>query len=165
MTPYTTPPNFFWTQKNHLRVSINGGTPFIIHWKIGFSIINHPAIGVPPAIRKPPSASKPHKAGPQVHQTMSQLRCQPCIFWAPPGFRQETRAATPQDLPDTSQHGANIRAAGLWGVQHGPKNSTVFLVLHVFSRNWAWLPHYFIQSYCKGAFSTTDTGWKWVEKK
>ena len=43
--------------ETNLGVSINGGTPVIIHFRLGFSLINHPAsLGLPPFQWKSPAA-------------------------------------------------------------------------------------------------------------
>ena len=36
----------------------HGSTPVIIHFRWGFSLINHPAIGVPPWLWKPPQSTR-----------------------------------------------------------------------------------------------------------
>ena len=49
-----------------MGISINGGIPLvIIHFRSGFSLINHPAIGVPPGLWKPPRLAKPTLSPPR----------------------------------------------------------------------------------------------------
>ena len=64
--------NFLYEQ--HVGLFINGGALFIIHFRLGPSIINHPAIGIPPWLWQPMLAQcSCIPAEPAISQPFDQL--------------------------------------------------------------------------------------------